>query len=92
LNLLRSGHFNSIEPGIFDNIINTLMNPHDPWMTLADFRSYVDMQAQVSTVWQDQEKWQTMSILNTAKSGFFSTDRTMYEYNQEIWKLEEVTG
>ena len=92
LNLLRSGHFNSNEPGIFDNILNTLMNPHDPWMTLADFRSYVDMQQQVSKVWQDQEKWQTMSILNTAKSGFFSTDRTMEEYNNDIWRLETVTG
>lgn len=92
LNLLRCGHFNSNEPGIFNNIINSLMNPHDPWMTLADFRSYVDEQAKVSETWQDQEKWVTMSILNSASSGFFSTDRTMQEYNQDIWHLEPVSG
>lgn len=90
LNLLESAHFNSNEPGIFDNIINTLMNPHDPWMTLADFRSYVDAQQAVSDTWQDQEKWVRMSIMNTACSGFFSTDRTMQEYNRDIWKLKTV--
>ncbi len=91
LNLLRSGHFNSNEPGIFDNIINTIMNPHDPWMTLADFRSYVDTQQAVSDAWQDEAKWARMSIMNTACSGFFSTDRTMEEYNRDIWKLQSVS-
>ena len=90
LKLLKSGHFNSNEPGIFDNIINTLMNPHDPWMTLADFRSFVDTQQQVSDAWQDQSRWSRMSIMNTACSGFFSTDRTMEEYNRDIWKLQAI--
>ena len=90
LDLLKSGHFNSNEPGIFDNIINTIMNPHDPWITLADFRSYVDTQQAVSDAWQDQSKWARMSIMNTACSGFFSTDRTMEEYNRDIWKLQSV--
>ena len=90
LKLLKSAHFNANEPGIFDNIINTLMNPHDPWMTLADFRSYVDTQQAVSETWRDQDKWSRMSILNTANSGFFSTDRTMEEYNRDIWHLEKI--
>lgn len=90
INLLKSAHFNSNEPGIFDNIINTLMNPHDPWMTLTDFSAYVDAQQTVSDTWQDQEKWVRMSIMNTASSGFFSTDRTMEEYNRDIWKLKTV--
>ena len=88
IQLLRSGHFNPCEAGIFDNILNGLLSPHDPWMTLADFRSYVDAQDCVSRVWQDQERWTRMSILNTASSGFFSTDRTMLEYNRDIWKLQ----
>jgi len=56
-------------------------------MTLADFRSYVDAQKQVAQAWQEEAGWTRMSILNTASSGFFSTDRTMLEYNRDIWKL-----
>ncbi len=89
--LLQSGHFNALEPGIFDELINSLLKPSDPWMTLADFRSYVDTQARVAETWQDQQKWIRMSIMNTACSGFFSTDRTMQEYNRDIWKLTPLT-
>jgi len=88
IELLKSGHFNLYEPGIFDMILDTLLSPHDPWMVLADFRSYVDAQARVAQAWQDEAGWTRMSILNTASSGFFSTDRTMREYNDEIWKLK----
>ena len=88
IDLLKSGHFNLYEPGIFDMILDSLLSPHDPWMVLADFRSYVDAQERVAQAWQDQERWTRMSILNTASSGFFSTDRTMREYNDEIWKLK----
>jgi starch phosphorylase len=87
MQLLESGHFNSFEPGIFDDLIHTLKNPYDPWMTLADFRSYVDAQKQVEEAWKDQERWTSMSIMNTACSGHFSTDRTISEYNEDIWKL-----
>ncbi len=90
IGLLKSGHFNAFEPGIFDAIIDSMLSPHDPWMTLADFRSYIDTQRRVEECWRDQEKWVRMSIMNTASSGFFSTDRTMREYNEEIWKLEPV--
>ncbi|WP_296750578.1 glycogen/starch/alpha-glucan phosphorylase, partial [Thiobacillus sp.] len=76
------------EPGIFDMILDSLLSPHDPWMVLADFRSYVDAQERVAQAWQDQERWTRMSILNTVSSGFFSTDRTMREYNDEIWRLK----
>jgi glycogen phosphorylase len=48
IHLLRSGHFNLCETGIFDMILDTLLSPHDPWMVLADFRSYVDAQERVS--------------------------------------------
>ena len=87
MDLLVAGHFNSLEPGIFDMILDAVRSPHDPWVTLADFRAYVDAQERVSRAWQDQASWTRMSILNTASSGFFSTDRTMHEYNRDIWKL-----
>jgi starch phosphorylase len=86
--LLASGHFNTFEPGIFDPILDALLSPNDPWMTLADFRSYVDAQHRVALAWQDPAAWTRLSILNTASSGFFSTDRTMLEYNRDIWKLK----
>jgi len=92
MRMLESAQFNSVEPGIFDGIIQTLKSPHDPWMTLADFRSYIDAQARAEAVWRDQQAWRRMSILNTAASGVFSTDRTISEYNEDIWKLEPMTA
>ncbi|HET9112498.1 MAG TPA: glycogen/starch/alpha-glucan phosphorylase [Burkholderiales bacterium] len=92
IELLRSGHFNLNEPGIFNPVLDALLNPGDPWMVLADFRSYVEAQQAVARAWQNTEKWTRMSILNTASSGFFSTDRTMREYNRDIWKLVPVTA
>jgi len=87
MHLLESGHFNQFEPGIFDALIASLKNPNDPWLTLADFRSYVDAQKRVEHAYKDQDLWTRMSILNTANSGKFSTDRTIAEYNRDIWKL-----
>ena len=88
--LIESGHFNQFEPGIFDPILQAITSPDDPWMTTVDFRSYVDAQQQVSEAYKDQQQWTRMSILNTAASGRFSSDRTIAEYNQEIWKLESL--
>ena len=87
MHLLEGGHFNRFEPGLFDDIIGSIKNPHDPWMTAADFRSYVDAQRQAAARFRDQKAWTRSSILNTAASGRFSTDRTIGEYNQDIWKL-----
>lgn len=87
MHLLTCGHFNSLEPMIFNEIIDSLLNPHDPWLTLADFRSYIDAQARVSIAYRDKPTWLAMSIHNTASSGHFSTDRTIGEYNEDIWKL-----
>ena len=90
LNLLECGHFNQFEPHIFDDIINSLKSSNDPWKTLADFRSFVDAQRRVDIAYQDKDRWTKMSILNCAASGKFSTDRTITEYNDEIWKLPAV--
>ncbi|GMR06602.1 MAG: glycogen/starch/alpha-glucan phosphorylase [Gammaproteobacteria bacterium] len=87
MHLLNCGHFNSFESSIFDEIIKSLMNPHDPWLTLADFRSYIEAQEQISRAYRNRANWIKMSINNTASSGYFSTDRTMMEYNDDIWKL-----
>lgn len=90
LNLLECGHFNQFEPGIFDDIINSIKSGNDQWKTLADFRSFVDAQGRVEEAYRDQDRWTKMSILNTAASGKFSTDRTITDYNDDIWKLTPI--
>ena len=90
MQLLKSGYFNQFEKNLFNPIIDSLTSAHDPWLTVADFRSFVDAQERVATAYQDQQRWTRMSILNTANSGKFSTDRTMLEYNEDIWHLSPV--
>ncbi|NEV62705.1 glycogen/starch/alpha-glucan phosphorylase [Thiorhodococcus minor] len=90
MNLLESGHFNQFEGGLFDAVIGSIRNPHDPWMTAADFRSYLEAQERAAAAYQDRDHWVRMSILNAAHSGHFSSDRTIEEYNRDIWGLEKV--
>jgi len=88
MRLLESGFFNQFEYGIFDALIGAIRNPRDPWLVAADFRSYVDAQRRAASAYGHQEEWVKMSILNSAASGKFSTDRTMQEYNRDIWHLQ----
>ncbi len=88
--LLESGHFNRFEPNIFDPVIQSIRESADPWMTAADFRSFIDAQDEAGSAYKDREYWTKMSILNTASSGRFSTDRTMRDYNEDIWKLDPI--
>ncbi len=90
MHLLQCGHFNSFEPNIFDGIISSLLNPYDPWLTLADFRSYLEAQERASIAYRNRDGWLAMSINNTACSGHFSTDRTIREYNDDVWKLNSA--
>ena len=90
MQLLTSGHFNMFEAGIFDPIIAAIKNPHDPWLVAADFRGFVDAQQRAAEAYLDRESWTRMSIVNSAKSGKFSTDRTINEYNNGIWHLKSV--
>ena len=90
MDLLQSGYFNAFEPGIFDPIVHAITHPHDPWMVLADFTSYKVKQREAADVWHDQTEWQRLSILNTAASGVFSSDRTIAQYNTDIWHLKPL--
>jgi len=91
MQLLKSGHFNQFEKNLFNGIIDSITSAHDPWLTAADFRSFVDSQELVASAYRNQERWTRMSILNTANSGKFSTDRTMRDYNSDIWHLSPVS-
>ena len=90
MELIEGGHFNRNEPGIFDILTRGLRDSHDQWLTIADFRSYIDAQKRVAKLYQDQEEWSRQSIINVANSGWFSSDRTIQQYADEIWKAKKL--
>lgn len=87
MRLLECGHFSMFEPGIFEPIFRSIRNPMDPWMVAADFRSYVDTQELAAQAYTQRASWLESSILNTAASGYFSSDRTIADYARDIWKI-----
>ncbi|HEY8084912.1 MAG TPA: glycogen/starch/alpha-glucan phosphorylase, partial [Methylophilaceae bacterium] len=89
IELVQSGFFSHGDREIFRPLMDNLVY-HDPFLVLADFQSYIDTQASVETAYADQERWTRMSILNTARSGFFSSDRAIQEYADDIWKVKPV--
>ena len=90
MQLLDEGHFNPNEPGIFNVLAAGLRNPHDQWLTIADLRSYIDAQGRVNKTYADVEDWNRQSILNAAGSGWFSSDRTIQQYADEIWGVKSL--
>ncbi|MEX2132238.1 MAG: glycogen/starch/alpha-glucan phosphorylase, partial [Pseudohongiellaceae bacterium] len=88
MSMLETGLFDMGEPGLFNPVCRAVRDPHDQWMTAADFRSFVDAQKEVSRQFADRELWNRKSILNTAASGRFSSDRTIQEYARDIWHLD----
>jgi len=89
LDMIASGFFEPEHPDVFKPMIQSLLD-QDTYMLLADFQSYVECQAQVSSVYRDPAQWSRMSILNVARSGKFSSDRTICEYAQDIWRVPRV--
>ncbi|MDR2213939.1 MAG: glycogen/starch/alpha-glucan phosphorylase [Pseudomonadales bacterium] len=85
--LLESGHFSHEEPNLFRPLTGSIRDPGDPWLTAADFRAFVQAQKEAAATYLDVERWTTMSMLNTARSGYFSSDRTIREYARDIWGL-----
>ncbi len=90
LSMINTGYFNRDKPHLYNDLYNSLVF-EDKYMLLEDFASYVECQQRVIKTWQDPDKWTRMSILNTAASGKFSSDRTIAEYAKDIWELEPVT-
>jgi starch phosphorylase len=85
LDLISSGHFSAGDRSLFRPLIDNLLY-HDDYFVLADFQSYVDCQERVALAWADQRRWTRMSILNTARMGRFSSDRTIGDYCRDIWR------
>ena len=85
-----SNYFTPDEPGVLQPLQQSLVQGGDPYLCLADFRSYCDAQSRVDIAYRDPARWARMAIMNTARVGKFSSDRTIHEYAREIWKLPQV--
>jgi len=85
---LGSDYFTPGEHNAFGLVHHSLLDGGDPYLLMADFRSYSDAQAKVDAAYRDQKRWAKMAILNTARMGKFSSDRTIREYAEQIWKLK----
>jgi glycogen phosphorylase len=89
LDAIGDGTFSRGDRGLFRPILDSLLGD-DPWLLLADFRPYLDAQAAVEKAYLDPDRWTRMSILNTARIGRFSSDRSIADYCREVWKVEPV--
>ncbi len=89
LDLVRDGFFSRGDGTLFRPLVDHLLY-HDPYLVLADYAAYAQCQQQVEATYCDVERWTRMSILNTARSGCFSSDRSIREYCAQIWKIEPV--
>jgi starch phosphorylase len=89
INLIRDGYFSRGNSEQFLGLIGNLLH-HDPYMVLADYQAYAECQQRVDAAYRDTERWARMSILNTARSGKFSSDRSIREYCAEIWQAKAV--
>ncbi len=90
LDWLGSDFFTPGEHGAFSLVHDSLLSGGDPFMVLADFRSYSDAHARVDAAYRDRAKWAKMAILNTVRLGKFSSDRTIREYARDIWQLKPL--
>jgi starch phosphorylase len=90
IKMITSGAFSDGDREIFEPVIGSLLK-WDEYMVLADYRPYVDCHDRAAgPAWAGQDQWTRMSILNTARSGFFSSDRTVRSYCRDIWHIEPV--
>jgi starch phosphorylase len=87
LRLIEQGHFSNGDGDLFRPLLQNLTGS-DPFFVLEDFNDYLRAQGEVDQAWADRPLWNRMSLLNTARTGFFSSDRSIKEYAQRIWKAE----
>lgn len=93
---LINGFYSPNDPELFRPLYNSLLNTQstqyaDTYFNLLDFRSYAETRAKIEEAYKDEEKWAKMAILNVANVGKFSSDRTIQEYVDDIWKLDKIT-
>lgn len=87
LDMIRKNVFSLMNPGLFNPIVQTLLDFNDHYMLLADLRSYIEAQDRVNALYAKPREWTRRALINVARSGKFSSDRTIDEYAKEIWNL-----
>jgi starch phosphorylase len=87
---ISEGRFSHGDTDVFAPLVSNLVD-HDPFLVLADYADYIRSQQQVDRTWHEPGTWARMSILNSARSGKFSSDRPIAEYCDEIWNVRPVT-
>ena len=90
IGLISRGAFSGGDTEVFAPLVSNLVD-HDPFLVLADYGDYIRCQGEVDRTWREPKRWARMSILNTARSGKFSSDRSIAEYCDEIWNVQPVT-
>ena len=89
LKQIASGVFSDGDPTLFEPIIRTLLD-RDEFLVLADYAAYIESQEEVDRAYRDEETWTQRAILNAARCGFFSSDRAMRQYAEEIWRVKSL--
>ena len=90
IDAIAGGTFSPGQPRLFQPVVDSLLNGGDQYLCLADFASYVQCQEEVSKAYLDPERWTRLAILNAARTGKFSSDRTIRQYADEIWRVSPV--
>ncbi len=90
LDMINEDYFNPDEPGIFKPLIYSLLTQGDRYFLLADYQAYIDAQDKANKLFRAHDEWTAKSILNTARSGKFSSDRTIQEYADDIWGVKPL--
>src|SRR5690606_19941116 len=89
IELVASGFFSRGDPSLFEPLLRNLLD-YDPYFVLADFTAYAECQRRAAAAWLESDTWTRMSVLNCARSGKFSSDRTIAEYCRDIWRAPRV--
>ncbi len=87
IDFIASGELGRGDAELFRPIVENLLGD-DPYMLMADYQPYIDAQERVSALWRDQTAWTRMSILNSARMGKFSSDRSIRDYCERVWKIQ----
>jgi glycogen phosphorylase len=87
IDFIASGALSRGDRELFHPVVENLLN-HDPFLLLADYQGYIDAQDRVTALWRNPQAWTRMSILNTSRMGKFSSDRSIRDYCERVWKIE----